>query len=85
MRRRSFLAVGGACLLCGCAGALHRLPSLSSDEIRLASEEIGRAGGAPRRRLIADEEADALIFRAIERVRPHALAICQELRAGVCV
>lgn len=85
MRRRSFLALGGACLLCGCAGALHRLPSLSSDEIRLASEEISRAGGVPRRRLIADAEADALIFRAIERVRPHALAVCQELRAGVCV
>jgi Zn-dependent protease with chaperone function len=85
MRRRNFLAVGGACLLCGCAGALHRLPSLSSDEIRLASEEIGRTGGAPQRRLIADEEAYTLIARAIQRVRPYALAVCQEVRAGVCV
>ena len=50
MRRRSFLALSGACLVCGCAGAVHQLPEISQGNLGLAQTEVRGAGGPPPRR-----------------------------------
>ena len=36
MRRRSFLALSGGFCVCGCAGAVHRLPQIDGGTLSLA-------------------------------------------------
>ena len=40
MQRRSFMALAGSCLVCGCAGAVHRLPEVSDGNIAAAQAEV---------------------------------------------
>jgi predicted Zn-dependent protease len=84
LQRRSFLALAGACSVCGCAGAVHRLPQVSKDSLGLAQTEVRSAGGAPQRRAIADEEANAIANAALRRIRSSANEVCGEMKVGVC-
>lgn len=82
--RRLFVAGAGACALCGCSGALHRLPQLTSGQLSLAQTEVAGAGGPPLRRQISDDEALDTMRAALRRIRPSAEALCREMRVGVC-
>lgn len=84
MRRRSFVALSGACFVCGCAGAVHRLPSISSSNLSLAQSEVQGGGGAPQRRAVTDEEVVATLRSALGRIRPPADQVCREMNVGVC-
>ena len=70
--------------MCGCAGAVHRLPQISNDGLGLAQTEVKSAGGAPPRRAIADEEANEVANAALRRIRPSAGEVCWEMKVGVC-
>jgi len=70
--------------VCGCAGAVHRLPQVSNDSLGLAQTEVQSAGGAPLRRAMTDEEADEVLNAALRRIRPPASDVCREMGAGVC-
>lgn len=80
--RRAF-AFGGACALCGCSGALHRLPGVGPGQLGLASTEIA-TGAPPARRDVTDEEALATLRSAQARLLGPATAVCREIGAGVC-
>lgn len=84
MRRRSFLALSGACLVCGCSGAVHRLPQISQGNLGLAQAELQAAGGPPPRRAVTDEEALEILQSAERRIRAPAAQICGEMNVGVC-
>jgi predicted Zn-dependent protease len=84
MRRRSFVALGGACLLCGCAGSVHRLPQINDGNLSMAQTEVQGAGGPPQRRAVTDEEVVETLRSALRRVRPPADQICREMNVGVC-
>jgi predicted Zn-dependent protease len=71
--------------LCGCAGAVHRLPPIGNEGLGLAQTEVQSAGGAPPRRIITDQQATELLNRALQRIRPAAGEICREMNVGVCV
>ena len=59
MRRRSFLALSGGFCVCGCAGAVHRLPQIDGGSLSMAQGEV-QAAGAPQRRAVSDQEVDEL-------------------------
>jgi len=84
MKRRSFLALGGACTLCGCAGAVHQLPQVSSSHLSLAQSEVRDAAGPPQRRVLTDEQVDEIMRSALGRIRPPADRMCREMNVGVC-
>ncbi len=84
MRRRSLMALSGACLVCGCAGAVHRLPQLSDGNLSLAQTEVSGAGGPPARRVVSDEEVVEVLQSALSRIRPPAYQVCREMNVGVC-
>jgi predicted Zn-dependent protease len=84
MQRRSFLVLAGATGLCGCAGAVHRLPSIDGNHLSLAQAEVASSGGAPGRRSLSDEEAMECLNTALSRIRPTATQICHEMNVGVC-
>jgi len=84
MRRRSFLALSGASLVCGCAGAVHQLPQISDGNLRLAQTEVQGAGGPPRRRAVTDDEALQTLRAATRRIRAPAAQVCGEMNVGVC-
>lgn len=84
MRRRSFLALSGACLACGCSGAVHQLPQLSDSHLRLAQTEVGTAGGPPQRRAVTDDEVAAILEAAARRILMPAAQLCSEMNVGVC-
>ena len=84
MNRRSFLALGGACAVCGCAGAVHQLPQISDNHLSLAQGEVQGAGGPPPRRALTDQEVDEIMRDALARIRPPASQMCREMNVGVC-
>ena len=71
--------------MCGCAGAVHRLPQIGSDGLGMAQTEVQSAGGAPARRAITDEEAFEMLNTALRRIRPAATEVCREMNVGVCI
>jgi predicted Zn-dependent protease len=84
MRRRSLMALSGACLVCGCAGAVHRLPQISGGNLSLAQSEVANAGGPPARRAVSDEEVIEILQSTLSRIRPPAYQVCREMNVGVC-
>jgi predicted Zn-dependent protease len=82
--RRRFFATGGACVLCGCSGAVHRLPQLSGDNLALAQDEVRAAAGQPPRRAVSDSEATDALRSALNRIRTPADRLCREMGVGVC-
>ncbi|CAN5893617.1 M48 family metallopeptidase [soil metagenome] len=84
MRRRSFMALSGASLVCGCSGAVHRMPAISQGNLVLAQSEVRSAGGAPQRRSASDEEVVAILQAASRRIVSPALQTCHEMGVGVC-
>jgi predicted Zn-dependent protease len=84
MRRRSFLALSGSCLLCGCAGAVHQLPEISPDKLHLARSEVQLAEGRPRRRSVTDDEVEEILRSATWRILAPASQLCREMDVGVC-
>ena len=83
MRRRAFLALSGACLVCSCSGAVHQLPQVSESGIALAMSEV-QAGGLPQRRVLSDEEVLATLQYATARIQLAAVQLCHEVDVGVC-
>ena len=83
LSRRTALFGAGACALCGCSGALHRLPGVEAGHMGLASTEIG-AGALAERRDVTDEEVLATLRRAQARLLGPATGVCREIGAGVC-
>jgi predicted Zn-dependent protease len=84
MRRRSFLALSGACLVCGCSGAVHQLPQISQGNLGLAQTEVQGAGGPPPRRTVTDEEVLETLRSAARRIHAPAVQVCGEMNVGVC-
>ena len=84
MRRRSFMALSGACALCGCSGAVHRLPQLNDSNLSMAQTEVQGAGGPPPRRAVSDEEVTETLKSSLRRIRPPAEQVCREMNVGVC-
>ena len=84
MKRRSFFALGGACALCGCAGAVHQLPSVTKNNLGLAQGEVKASGGPPARRELTDEQVNDIMASALARIRPTAQQMCGEMNVGVC-
>ena len=84
MRRRSFLALSGSCLLCGCAGAVHQLPEISPNKLSLARAEVQLAGGRPQRRPVSDDEVEETLRSATWRILAPASQLCREMDVGVC-
>src|SRR5262249_19001779 len=81
--RRSFLALSAGFSVCGCAGAVHRLPQIDGDNLSLAQGEV-QSAGVPQRRAVSDEEVDEILNAALQRIRPAATQICHEMKVGVC-
>ena len=54
MQRRSFMALAGSGLVCGC-GAVHQLPAVSDGNIAMAQAEV-RMAPPPQRRWVSDDE-----------------------------
>lgn len=83
MQRRSFMALAGSCLVCGCAGAVHRLPEVSDGNIAAARAEL-RMSLPSRRRWVSDDEVLRTLRSAIQLVRAPATTLCREMEVGVC-
>jgi predicted Zn-dependent protease len=84
MRRRSFIALSGASLVCGCSGAVHQLPPINGNNLGVAQTEVQRVGGPPVRRSVTDEEALEALRSALGRIRAPASQVCGEMNVGVC-
>lgn len=82
MRRRSFMALAGSGLVCGC-GAVHRLPAVSDGNIAAAQAEV-RLAAPPHRRWVSDDEAARTLRSAIQSLRAPAADLCHEMAVGVC-
>ena len=82
MRRRSFMALAGSGLVCGC-GAVHQLPAVSDGNIAMAQAEI-RMAPPPQRRWVSEDEAAVTLRAAIQLVRGPATNLCHEMNVGVC-
>lgn len=82
MQRRSFLALAGSGLVCGC-GAVHQLPALSNSSIAMAQAEV-RMAPPPQRRTVSDDEVIQTLRTSIQMVRGPAANLCQEMNVGVC-
>lgn len=84
MQRRSFLCLGGAAAVCGCAGAaVTPLPGLPGDSVARAAVEIGDLPPPPRRQL-ASGEVSRVLDRIARRLNPPAEALCRELGVAAC-
>jgi predicted Zn-dependent protease len=81
---RGLLAVLGASLLGACSGSVHRLPSIDQANLNLAQTEVARAGGAPPRHSVTDEEVQVSLRAALEKIRPAATQLCQQMAVGTC-
>ena len=77
-------AVAAASLLGACSGAVHQLPLVDQNNLNLASAEVEKAGGAPMRRTVTDQEALTTMREAVARIRPAALQVCREMNVGTC-
>ncbi len=82
MQRRSFMALAGSGLVCGC-GAVHRLPELSGGNIAAAQAEV-RMAVPPLPRSVTDDEVVRTLRTAIQLVRAPAARLCHEMDVGVC-
>ena len=82
MHRRSFMALAGSSVVCGC-GAVHQLPEVSSGNIAAARAEI-RMAAPPLPRSVSDDEAARTLRTAIQLVRAPAGNLCREMDVGVC-
>ena len=82
MQRRSFMALAGSGLVCGC-GAVHRLPDVSDGNIAMAQAEV-RMAAPPQRRWVSEDEAARTLRTAIQLVRTPATNLCHEMDVGVC-
>lgn len=82
MRRRSFMALAGSGLVCGC-GAVHRLPEVSDGNIAAAQAEV-RMSAPPQRRWVSEDEVVQTLRTAIQLVRAPAANLCHEMNVGVC-
>jgi hypothetical protein len=80
---RGLLAALGASLLGACSGAVHQLPSIDQANLNLAQTEVAR-GGAPLRHAVTDEEVQMSLRAALEKIRPAATALCQQMAVGTC-
>lgn len=84
VRRRSFLCLGSAAALCGCAGAaVTPLPGIDPDAVARARAEIGDLPPPPRRPL-ASGEVSRTLDRIARRLDPPAEALCRELGVAGC-
>jgi predicted Zn-dependent protease len=83
MQRRSFMALAGSCLVCGCAGAIHRLPEVSDGNIATAQAEV-RMALPPQRRWVSEDEVARTLRTAIELVGAPATNLCHDMNVGVC-
>lgn len=81
---KSWGAVAGAGLLCGCGGAVHQLPQVDQANLSLAQTEVQGAGGAPQRRSVSDDEVVVTARSALARIRPAATQVCLQMAVGVC-
>lgn len=78
MRRRSFLALSGASLVCGCAGAVHQLPQVDGDDVHRAQAEVQSAKKRQRRTVTQAEALDTL--ETVTRlIRLPAAEACGEI------
>lgn len=84
MRRRSFLALSGACGLCGCSGAVHQLPQVGESHLRLAQTELKGAGVPLQRRNLTEGEVVAALQSAGKRIIGPAQRLCDAMNVGVC-
>jgi predicted Zn-dependent protease len=84
IRRRGLFGSAAGCFLCGCAGAVHRLPQISEGSLSLAQGEITAAGGNPARRMVSDEEVLDTLRASLRRIRPVGEQLCREMKVGVC-
>jgi predicted Zn-dependent protease len=84
LRRPVLSVLAGACLLCGCSGAIHPLPALTSSQLNLAQAEVQSSGGPPQPQIVSDEEATRVLRAAVARVRPAADQLCREMAVGTC-
>ena len=82
MQRRSFMALAGSSVVCGC-GAVHQLPVVSDANIAMAQAEV-RTAPTPYRRWVSDDEAAMTLRMAIQLVRSPAANLCHEMNVGVC-
>ena len=82
MQRRSFLALAGSGLVCGC-GAVHQLPAVGSGDIAMAQAEV-RMAPPPQRRRVSDDEVVQTLRTSIQLVRGPAMNLCHEMNVGVC-
>src|SRR5215216_2539943 len=82
MQRRSFMALAGSGLVCGC-GAVHQLPEVSNGNIAMAQAEV-RMASPPQRRWVSDDEVVRTLRTSIQMVRGPAAILCQEMNVGVC-
>ena len=83
MRRRTFLALLMACLVGGCAGAVHQLPQTSAANLAAAQMDVQ---GAPPllRHAVTDEDARMALQSAIQRILGAAKEVCREIDIGTC-
>lgn len=84
MHRRSFLALSGAGLGCGCSGAVHQLPAISDGNLAAAAAEVEAAGRAPGRHRVSPAEAVDTLRTATHLVVTPAAQLCHEMNVGVC-
>ena len=82
MQRRSFMALAGSGLVCGC-GAVHQLPAVSDGNIATAQAEV-RMAPPPLRRWVSEDEVARTLRAAIQSVRAPAANLCHEMAVGVC-
>jgi predicted Zn-dependent protease len=82
MQRRSFMALAGSGLVCGC-GAVHQLPAVSDGNIAMAQAEVSMAS-PPQRRWVSDDEVVRTLRTSIQMVRGPAATLCHEMNVGVC-
>ncbi len=82
MQRRSFMALAGSSVVCGC-GAVHQLPAVSNANIAMAQAEV-RTAPTPYRRWVSDDEVALTLRTAIQLVRGPATNLCHEMNVGVC-
>src|SRR3954464_15448706 len=81
---RGFVGIAAASVVGGCSGAVHQLPSIDQGNLSLAQTEVEKAGGAPARHAVTDEEAQAALRSALDRIRPAAAQLCQDMSVGTC-
>ena len=84
MWRRTVPVLMAASFLWGCAGAVHQLPQIDSNNLSLAQNEVRTSVGPPQRHIVNDDDALLTIRTALARIRPTATQLCREMNVGVC-